>query len=84
MQRIELIKDAVLMKGEGSFRKEGDQLEVPDDRANILVELNIAKKIGFKKKIESAEREIKIENAERSIKYDKPTIRGKGKYPTVS
>ena len=69
MQRIELIKDAVLMKREGSFRKEGDKLEVPNDRADDLVELGIAKKIGgYKQKVESAERQTKIERADRSTK----------------
>jgi len=72
MQRIELLKDAVLIKSEGSFRKEGDRLDVEDHRADILVELKIAKKIeAIKKKVELAERKTKIEKADRSTKYDK-------------
>lgn len=80
MQRIKLLNDSVLQKNEGSFRKKGEELEVNFGRAEILVELGIAKKVGkHKQKVESAERDTKIEDADRTTKDVKPTVRSKGR-----
>ena len=90
MQKIRLLKKAVLQKNEGSLREEGDELEVNFGRACTLVELGIAEMVGkkskqkvepakIKEKVESADRETKVEDADRTTKDVKSTTRGKGK-----
>lgn len=99
MQKIRLLKKAVLQKNEGSVREKGEELEVNYGRACTLAELGIAEMIGkgskpkkmvepktedSEKKVESAKRETKVEQADRAVKDDKPTVRGQGRRRTRS